>query len=110
MARTCASEGRGSALHLAPRSPERTCIGCRKVAGRKQLLRIVVEETDGQQPLARWDLAASAPGRGAWVHNDPTCVELAQSRGNLARAFRRAVDPAGLAERPDISEGTSESW
>lgn len=97
-------------MHLAPHSPERTCIGCRKVDGRERLLRIVVEDSDGQQALARWDPTASAPGRGAWVHRDPTCVELARSRGNLARAFRRAVDSAALAEWPDISEGTSESW
>ena len=32
-----------------------------------------------------------SPGRGAWVHVTPTCVEAALARGGLARALRAGV-------------------
>ena len=64
--------------------PVRTCIGCRVRAPRAQLLRLVND--DGRLAV---DARAVAPGRGAWIHPDPTCLELAERR----RVFGRA--PAG---------------
>ncbi|GIG25226.1 hypothetical protein Cde04nite_14700 [Cellulomonas denverensis] len=37
------------------------------------------------------DVARSLPGRGAWLHPDPHCLELAERR----RAFPRALRIAG---------------
>jgi predicted RNA-binding protein YlxR (DUF448 family) len=41
-----------------------------------------------------------APGRGAWLHRDPKCVELAERRRAFARALRvpAALDPAPVRE------------
>jgi hypothetical protein len=45
-------------------------------------------------------------GRGAWVHPDPRCLELAQRRRAFARALRVSgpVDPAPVCEYVAQSE------
>lgn len=67
--------------------PVRTCIGCRRTAPRSVLLRIVGVQVEGR-PTAVPDPAAVRPGRGAWVHRDRGCVELADRRKAFARALR----------------------
>jgi len=47
------------------------------------------------------DMRRKAPGRGAWVHPWPACIERAV-RGGFARAFKQRVDtpePAELLEQ-----------
>lgn len=80
--------------------PVRTCIGCRRRAAAAELLRVVVaRDATGAAPqgaaLIVPDPRHRAPGRGAWLHRDPDCVELAQRRRAFARAFRTSgpVDP-----------------
>nr|WP_194949114.1 YlxR family protein [Actinomyces trachealis] len=69
--------------------PERTCIGCRGRAPRTQLLRLMA--TGGTVAV---DERACTPGRGAWIHRDPTCLDLAERR----RAFGRALRVEGPLE------------
>ena len=38
------------------------------------------------------------PGRGAYVHHDAGCMELAVKRGGLARTLRAHVPPTLLKE------------
>ena len=77
--------------------PERTCVGCRQVALREQLVRLVREPApDGVVPRVRVDPTGSAPGRGAWLHPDASCLDLALRRGGLARSFRGRVDAGAL--------------
>jgi uncharacterized protein len=66
---------------------QRTCVGCREVAERESLLRLVRGADGGVRP----DPAARQPGRGAWVHPRAACIELAARRGAFQRAFRGAV-------------------
>ncbi|WP_435377526.1 YlxR family protein [Aquipuribacter sp. MA13-6] len=77
----------------------RTCIGCRRTAPRSVLVRIVGHEVEGRL-LAVPDPGASSPGRGAWVHRDRGCVELAERRKAFARALRLPgpVDPTAVRE------------
>ncbi len=80
--------------------PERTCVGCRKVASPDALLRVCL---DGVRPDAasRQAVVDEAPrgrkraGRGAWVHPASGCLHNA-ARGGLARSFRTAVDATPL--------------
>ena len=67
--------------------PVRTCIGCRGTASRSVLLRIVGSEVAGRL-VAVPDPAAVRPGRGAWIHRDRGCVELAERRKATGRALR----------------------
>ncbi|MGO1566996.1 MAG: YlxR family protein [Brachybacterium sp.] len=84
--------------HPAPHIPERTCVGCRQVAPREQLVRLVRESApEGSAPRVRADPSGSASGRGAWLHPDAACLDLALRRGGFARSFRGAVDTGHLA-------------
>jgi hypothetical protein len=84
--------------------PQRTCVGCREVAGREELLRLVRSADGGVRP----DPAARRPGRGAWVHPRATCLELAARRGGLQRAFRGAVHAAPAALWTDLRAALAE--
>src|SRR5437764_10211915 len=68
-----------------PARPQRTCVGCRARVAKADLLRLVV--VDGSVTP---DPAGRAPGRGAHLHPDPGCLDLALRRRALPRAFRVA--------------------
>ncbi|MFB9839627.1 YlxR family protein [Actinoallomurus acaciae] len=64
--------------------PRRTCVGCRICTAKSDLLRLVVVE-DSVIP----DPRGRMPGRGASLHPDLACLELAERRRAFPRAFRR---------------------
>ncbi|HLT60269.1 MAG TPA: YlxR family protein [Microlunatus sp.] len=74
--------------------PVRTCIGCRVRAAKRDLLRVVWTGTAvGADDLQR------APGRGAYLHRDPRCLEQAIRRRAFGRALRReGIGPEQLAD------------
>ncbi|MBB5832052.1 YlxR family protein [Brachybacterium aquaticum] len=91
----------------APHVPQRTCVGCREVAPRAQLVRLVRESApDGAAARVRVDPTGSAPGRGAWLHPDASCLDLALRRGGVARSFRGPVDTGLLARDLEASDPT----
>ncbi|GGX34448.1 YlxR family protein [Streptomyces chryseus] len=63
--------------------PERTCVGCRERAAKRELLRIV--EIEGECVP---DPRGTLPGRGAYIHPAPACLALAVRRRAFPRAFR----------------------
>ncbi|WP_425244745.1 YlxR family protein [Streptomyces sp. NEAU-NA10] len=69
--------------------PERTCVGCRERAAKAELLRIVAIK-DACVPDPRGTL----PGRGAYVHLAPVCLDQAVRR----RAFTRALRAPGALD------------
>lgn len=71
----------------------RTCTGCRRKDEKGRMLRVV--RTD--QGVAV-DPRQVKPGRGAYVHHDAECMELAVKRGGLARTLRAHVPPTLLKE------------
>ncbi|MDP9093706.1 MAG: YlxR family protein [Actinomycetota bacterium] len=96
-----------------PSGPIRTCIGCRQRAAATELLRVVVApDAIGNEGLAPQvpsrpsalavvpDPRHRTPGRGAWLHHDPGCVELAERRRAFARALRvpGPLDPTPVRE------------
>jgi uncharacterized protein len=75
--------------------PMRTCTGCRSKQARDSMIR-VTRSGDGTVSI---DPTGSAPGRGAYVCFDGTCVERAGRSGSLARALRLGGPiPEGLRE------------
>ena len=86
---------------MARREPQRTCVGCRLKASKRSLLR-VVRSGNG---MVRPDLTGSAAGRGAYVHRDAACVDLAMRRGGMAHALRAGLKAEEAARlRSDIDE------
>ncbi|MFF5259391.1 YlxR family protein [Actinomadura viridis] len=65
--------------------PLRTCVGCRVRTAKSDLLRLVVVEG-----VIVPDHGKALPGRGAHIHPDPACLELAERRRAFPRAFRLA--------------------
>ena len=71
------------------REPVRTCVACRQEAGKGALVR-VVRDSQGRVAL---DAAGRAPGRGAYLHSNPACLEIARKKKALDRALRATVGP-----------------
>lgn len=78
--------------------PERTCVGCRARAAKGDLLRVVVV---GDRCVP--DPRSTLPGRGAYVHLDVACLDLAVRRRAFPRAFRLR-DALKVAELRDFVE------
>jgi len=79
--------------------PQRTCVGCRRRADRSVLLRVTADEVDGLWSVNP-DPGRRRPGRGAWLHLDPRCLDVAERRTAFPRALRRSgpLDPAPLRQ------------
>lgn len=75
--------------------PVRTCVGCRTRAPRSTLLRVVSLDS-----VLVLDERASMPGRGAWVHETPACMDAALRR----RAFVRALRVSGPLDTQTIEQ------
>ena len=84
------------------RTPVRTCIGCRGRGGRSDLVRVVVVEG-----LLVPDPRMRIAGRGAWLHPDPDCLDLAVRRRALTRALRAEVSPDVTAVRVELERRQS---
>ncbi|MEV8143131.1 YlxR family protein [Specibacter sp. NPDC078709] len=65
----------------------RTCIGCRKTSDRLQLVRLVRSRNTSGELEALVDVARRMPGRGAWLHPNLECWNLAIKRRAVGRAL-----------------------
>ncbi len=63
-------------------TPQRTCVGCRRVLAKRDLIRIV-RTTDGVYV----DPTGRLAGRGAYLHNLRSCWDLAL-KGGLAKSLK----------------------
>jgi predicted RNA-binding protein YlxR (DUF448 family) len=68
----------------------RTCVACRQEGGKRDLVRIVRIARGG----AAVDPTGRAGGRGAYVHANAACIEVARKRKALERALKTAVAPS----------------
>ena len=73
--------------------PQRTCIGCRGVAGKRGLVRIVRTE---QGVVV--DPTGKLAGRGAYVHPTQSCWEAVLAGNRISQALRTALTPENRAE------------
>jgi uncharacterized protein len=83
--------------------PVRTCVGCRERAPRSVLLRVVAAEDAGSWSAVP-DPRRRLPGRGASLHPELRCLELAERRRAFARALRvpGPVSTAALRRHLDV--------
>ena len=84
--------------------PARTCVGCRGEAGKAALIRIV-RSPEGSAAV---DITGHAAGRGAYLHNDPECINHARKKKSLERALKGSISPElwkELSPRPFRGEG-----
>jgi uncharacterized protein len=74
--------------------PVRTCVACRMEAGKEAMVRIVRLADGG----ASVDLTGQASGRGAYLHRDVGCIEIARKRKALERALKTPIGPGIWSE------------
>jgi len=72
----------------------RTCVACRQEADKKTLVR-VVRDASGEAAI---DVTGHAHGRGAYLHRDAACVEIARKKRALDRALKANVSADFWAE------------
>jgi uncharacterized protein len=70
-------------------TPDRTCIGCRKVGPAVGMVRLVARENRVVIAPRHGGPKMPRQGRGAWLHPKIECVSAAPRA--VARAFRGAV-------------------
>lgn len=75
--------------------PQRTCVGCREVLSKRQLLR-VVRTADGVQI----DPTGKLAGRGAYLHDKRSCWARGL-KGALAHALKTEI---GAEDRARLEE------
>ena len=80
-------------MAAARREPQRTCIGCREVAGKRALIRIVRAAAGG---VAVESTRERLPGRGAYLHQKRSCWEHALSSGTIGKALRMSPDSGDI--------------
>ena len=73
--------------------PQRTCVGCRTVSAKRQLVRVV--RTPAGQVVV--DPTGKAAGRGAYLHDRRTCWEQALSHRTLDQALKITLAEANRA-------------
>lgn len=83
-------------------TPQRTCVGCRRVLAKRDLIR-VVRTPDG----VFVDSTGRLAGRGAYLHGLRSCWEAAL-KGSLAKSLKAELSPedrerllAALAQQPE---------
>ena len=77
------------------REPVRTCVACRQEAGKRAMVRIVRSAVTG---VAIVDRSGRAAGRGAYLHADAACIEIARKRRALERSLNTTVGPEVWSE------------
>jgi predicted RNA-binding protein YlxR (DUF448 family) len=80
--------------------PVRTCVGCRERGAKSDLLRVVAVASGQENWSVVADEQARRPGRGAYVHLTPECLDRAERRRAFSRALRLegALDVTVLRE------------
>jgi predicted RNA-binding protein YlxR (DUF448 family) len=68
--------------------PQRTCIGCRAGAGKREFIRIV-RTPEGKVLL---DPSGKAKGRGAYLHPERSCWEKALKGSTISRTLKITPD------------------
>lgn len=66
----------------------RTCVGCRNVKEKKDLIRVV--KTNENEFFI--DKTGRANGRGAYICNDVNCLKLARTNRGLEKSFKCKID------------------
>lgn len=67
--------------------PQRTCVGCNSQKNKNELIRIVIDK-EGNISV---DKTGRANGRGAYICNDPECLEKAVKSKRIERSFETTI-------------------
>lgn len=94
---------RGPVKRVRP-IPQRTCVGCRTVNAKRELIRLV-RTGEGRIQI---DPTGKAAGRGAYLHNRRSCWTQALQSGAIERALKLTMVEADRAALRAQSEQYSD--
>lgn len=86
------------------RVPQRTCVACRSVRAKRDLIR-VVRLVDGSIAV---DETGKKSGRGAYLCRQRVCWDTALQRGALERALKQGVSAESRAALAQYATGLPE--
>lgn len=86
------------AVHRAKKYPQRTCVGCRQVLQKRQLIRLVRTSTGVQV-----DPSGKKAGRGAYLHDNRECWKKAL-KGSLAAALKAELSAGDILMLNEFAE------
>jgi len=75
-------------------APQRTCVGCRSVKDKRELVRLV----RNRRGHIEIDVTGKKEGRGAYICPDSVCWEKALKGQLLARTLKGTLTPENRAE------------
>lgn len=79
---------------MAKADPQRSCLGCREIKAKDDLLRFVLDPEGNVVP----DLAKKLPGRGAYTCFSRGCLETAIKKRQFGRSFKGMAKAASAEE------------
>ncbi len=79
----------GVSSHPIKHTPQRTCVACRKVKNKQELIRLTCISADSIEV----DIAGKKAGRGAYLCPAQECWEAAFKKGQLERILRVTLTP-----------------
>lgn len=79
---------------MAKADPQRSCLGCREIKAKDDLLRFVLDPEGNVVP----DLAKKLPGRGAYTCFSRSCLETAVKKRQFGRSFKGMAKTAPAEE------------
>lgn len=81
-------------------APQRTCVGCRQVKDKREMLRLV-RLTDGSVEI---DKTGKKNGRGAYICPSPDCWDKALKGKQLERTLKTSISQANYTELGTASQ------
>ena len=81
--------------------PQRTCVGCRQVKVRRELIRLV-RVSDGSVEV---DIGGKRAGRGAYLCRAQECWEIGLKAGRLEHALRTNITPVNREQLVEYGTG-----
>jgi len=84
--------------------PQRTCIACRTVAGKRGFVRLV--RVDGRVEI---DATGKRDGRGAYLHPNRTCWQAVIDSNRIEQALRTKLSVENRQELVNFMQGLPET-
>ena len=85
--------------------PQRTCIACRKVGGKRGLVRLVRTS----EATVEVDLSGKKAGRGAYLHPVRSCWESGLKGSRIEQALRTKLTPADRQTLQEYAQSLPEA-
>lgn len=83
--------------------PQRTCIACRQVQGKRSLIRLVRSDEEGIVSVLI-DATGKRGGRGCYLHPNQQCWQIGLKGGKIEQALRTKLSARNRAELSAFAE------